>query len=558
MLIVSSVNGGTVSLEPAGGLYAEAAEVTLTAHPRKGYKFLGWDGLKGYSSDNLTDRSVSIKMPACSIEVSPIFSPADCEWNFMIYMAGDQNGSSSLSPFVLKDINEMEAGLYDAVDSGNTDIEKTVRVIVLADRRGASNTYMYLVKPDDTNSVVVSPKTVPPFISGGELNMADPQSLENFLSYCMDNFPANHNALVLWNHGGGVRSLEQPDPGTISKFVCVDGDDILRTNEVQTAVADALGINAQNGSGGDALDLFGYDACIMGEVESAYETRHLTDYFIASPASEWGSGWDYQSIFKVFTSESSPPDAPSMADTLVSQYHESTINDSIYQANTMTAVKTDQLEALKTAIDAMAEAIHDFEVGSASEDEFIVQRDNSVFYYEPRPLGQSFNDAADDAYEYQILTAPYYDLFDLCSNIEQSTVYPATVKTQAQAVLDALDDAVVACYGNSEGVDDYYSGVREPLNLDFFETDDDQANRGLSILIPHGELHWTSSGTTVTHYAFDLWYTAQVLNMYEPAEGGIDFCTGDSDADADGNVESWRELFEAWYDPDNLYTPGSF
>ena len=34
-------------------------------------------------------------------------------------------------------------------------------------------------------------------------NMGDPETLEDFLIFCRDNYPADHTMVLFWNHGGG-------------------------------------------------------------------------------------------------------------------------------------------------------------------------------------------------------------------------------------------------------------------------------------------------------------------------------------------------------------------
>ena len=528
-LTVSSSDGGSVTMEPAGGLYKEGEAITLTATEDSGFSFTGWGNITDYSADYSSDKSIEIIMPAMSLDVSALFSVPNEGWTFMVYMAGD----NSLSSYVSTDINEIEQGLYDAVNSGNSLIDGVVRVLVLADRSSSNDTMLYLVEPDNTTAVV-SPELSVEFNSGGELNMADPDTLKDFVSYSLATFPSEYNALVIWNHGGGVRSLEEPS-GQISKILCEDGSDIMYTDEMQKALLSALGSSS--------LNIFGIDACIMGEVETAYEFRNIADYFVASMAEEWGYGWGYEHIFDKFTSAGSPPAPAEMADILVSQFYESTNGENSYYPNTMTAVNTAELADLKTAIDELAAEIHIHGAGTEAQDAFQSARDDSVFYYEPRPAGESFNDSDDDDYEAVILSYPYYDLYDFCLNL-QTSFGASSVYTKADAVLSALDTAVIATYGNSAFVDSYYSGSRDALDLSYYETDDSTAVRGLSILIPHGELSWESDGVDYSHYAFDWWYISDTLSQYSPSQGGIDFCTYDSD----GTVDTWRELFEAWYD----------
>ncbi len=58
-------------------------------------------------------------------------------------------------------------------------------------------------------------------------------------------------------------------------------------------------------SSSESVDLLGFDACLMGMAEVAYEYRpgnggFNADYMVASVATEQGDGWEYQDIFKRF------------------------------------------------------------------------------------------------------------------------------------------------------------------------------------------------------------------------------------------------------------------
>lgn len=519
-LSLTGLSGGSVIMSPADGAYSEGTRVTLTATPNSGYAFTGWGNIGEYSSNYSIEKEIEILMPAKSIQLSTSFSTPNKGWTFMIYMAGD----NSLSDVVNLDLNEIEKGLFDSVSGGNSAIANDVRVLVLADFLGSSNTRLYQIIPDDTN-YLVSPVLSTEFNPTGELNMADPQTLQNFVNYGLTNYPSEHNALVLWNHGGGVKSLDI-DP-FLNKGICEDDGEILYLNEVQTAVEAALG-------SGNKLDILGMDACLMGEVETAYEMRTVADYFVASAANELGYGWGYNYIFNNFTSAGNPPSPETLADILVTQFQQSTPSILHYDPDTMVAVKTSELEVLKTAIDALAAQV--YTDGAGAQAAFQTARDASVYYH-----------VYDDPTEIRYI--PYYDIYSFCTEIEASSLSPA-VRTQAGVVKTALASSVVASYGNSSKFDTYHSSW-PPLNLNYDETTDSAAVRGLSISIPHGEKVYESKS-----YYYTLWWYGDQLyntNVTGVVLGGIDFCTYDSD----GTVETWRELFEAWYDGDGD-TPGTY
>jgi hypothetical protein len=44
---------------------------------------------------------------------------------------------------------------------------------------------------------------------------------------------------------------------------------------------------------GKPVELFGFDACLMGHVELAYQAKGLANYMVASQELEPGAGWDY-------------------------------------------------------------------------------------------------------------------------------------------------------------------------------------------------------------------------------------------------------------------------
>lgn len=209
----------------------------------------------------------------------------------MIYMAADND----LEEFAINDINELES--VSGLDNG------AVNVIVLIDRiTGYSSadgdwtgTRLYKIKYDP----VTSDKNIRSLRLSGmglsstgdidELNMADPANLKNFVKFIKDNYPADDNMLVIWNHGSGWRNIVYTsDP---VKSICQDitsGGDILYNSEVRTALT------------GQSLSILGFDACLMGMIESIYEFKGLADFMIASPEEILTYGWDYDSWLTAF------------------------------------------------------------------------------------------------------------------------------------------------------------------------------------------------------------------------------------------------------------------
>ena len=106
-------------------------------------------------------------------------------------------------------------------------------------------------------------------------------TLQSFIEYGLNNFPAERTGLVFWNHGGGMRG------------VCYDekkNDDVLKNSEIRSALSGAL---SNCGMSGQKLEWVGYDACLMAVQDIAVTNAEYFNYMIASEESEAGYGWDY-------------------------------------------------------------------------------------------------------------------------------------------------------------------------------------------------------------------------------------------------------------------------
>ena len=113
-------------------------------------------------------------------------------------------------------------------------------------------------------------------------SMGDPQTLKDFLGFCLDNYPAEKQALVFWDHGGGSLG-----------GVCWDEiyENILSLSDISN-VLDYY----QNGYQEPRFELIGFDACLMATVDTAFSLLGYTRYMVASEEVEPGIGWEYMSL----------------------------------------------------------------------------------------------------------------------------------------------------------------------------------------------------------------------------------------------------------------------
>ena len=110
----------------------------------------------------------------------------------------------------------------------------------------------------------------------GDKTMTDPKTLTSFIKYCKQNYPANRNELILWDHGGGS----------------VSGYGYDEKNKKSGSMSLA-GINKALKDADMTFDFIGFDACLMATAETALMLDQYADYLIASEETEPGIGWYY-------------------------------------------------------------------------------------------------------------------------------------------------------------------------------------------------------------------------------------------------------------------------
>jgi hypothetical protein len=228
---------------------------------------------------------LSISLTGCFL-FPPINNTA--EWTVMVYLDADNNLESA----GIDDINEME------IVGSTTEVNIVVQVdripysVLAANNEGYADdisnsnwtaTRRYYITQDfdpfQINSQLISDL--------GELNMGDPQTLVDFTNWATTNYPAKKYLLVIWNHGGGFRSL------SLTKDIAWDdtsGGDKITMPELEYALS---AISAQIGK---KIDIVGMDACLMAMTEVAYQIKDYADILVASEENEPGDGWPYDTI----------------------------------------------------------------------------------------------------------------------------------------------------------------------------------------------------------------------------------------------------------------------
>jgi hypothetical protein len=257
------------------------------------------------------------------------------KWTYMVYMGADNN----LSLAGLYDLNEMEA-------VGST---SDVNVVLQAEFSQiytpgiTSDTLRFLVRRDNDDGDV----DLEAGSSIGNVDMGDPAALTSFIQWAALNYPAEHYALVIWDHGAGWKLESAQVTRAVFRGAVQDetSDSFMSLPDLAGAVSSA----------GVHLDIVNFDACLMAMYEVAYEFGGLVDYMVFSEELEPGEGDPYDQILAELTADPSMS-AERLSGVIVDEY------DAFYAVNnrgatTKSAIDMSQIGALDQALLELADAL---------------------------------------------------------------------------------------------------------------------------------------------------------------------------------------------------------
>ena len=403
----------------------------------------------------------------------------------MVYMDGDNDLESAAI-----------ADFLEVADVGST---AAVRVVALFDRKpGEDDSYGNWT---DTRRGLISAGDAPDATWGesiGEANMGDAQTVIDFAEWAVAAYPAERYAIVFWNHGSGwwparTRSVVH------TRAVCyddTDGEDALSVGELRTALA---AITADNGR----LALLGFDACLMGMVEVAYELRQYATVMLGAEGDVVGEGWTYDTVLAQLTA-SPTMSATQLGTTVVDDYldyvrlaYAGSDGDPL----TYAAIDLDEIGTLATAVNSLAQALRqpsadsDAVAPAAQEVKSAIQA--AVIHEQHSPQNAAahgltiyFPASIDgfsygyDATELQFAGATQWDEF-LEDFFTAASPWTAPLRADAEDFYDALHvdlydfcDRIVASSDldtDGDGVPDYSDNCPATANADQADDDGDGA-----------------------------------------------------------------------------------
>jgi len=206
--------------------------------------------------------------------------PVEKDWTLLVYL----NGDNDLDGFGATNIKQMET-----VGSTNN-----LNIVVQWASESAGTTKRLLVQKASDPSTVVSSPTSPILADIGKTDMGDWKNLVEFIRWGVQNYPAKHYMIDVWDHGAGWHSIQAMNAGgNKHTFHATDiswddnSGNYITTEQLGQAMSQAAQII------GHKVDVYGSDACLMAMAEVANEMADSVSYFVGSQETEPGPGWPY-------------------------------------------------------------------------------------------------------------------------------------------------------------------------------------------------------------------------------------------------------------------------
>jgi hypothetical protein len=344
------------------------------------------------------------------------------DWTIMVYMT-----ASTLEQHAFDNINQMEAAA--------SVLPGSVHIAVLLDQSSAPGRTRFPTGGDptpwgDTGRAIIQPDTDPGAIatpfdrSTGEQDTGDPATLSSFIAWAAAQAPASHYALILWDHGNGVRGFNVDDSDGAAP-------DSLSPAELAAALTTAA----------VHFDLVGFDSCLMAMAEVGYRLRGLAPVLVGSEDMEPGSGFDYSKGFAPLVSNPGA-DAQTVATGLVQSF-QTQYQDTPATPDTLSATNLAGYDGLAAALKAFTAA-----VGAVADAKARAA------------LAAALAADRNALHDFGVERTGYRDLGRFLDAVAADPAIPAAVQAAARSARAALAGVVVA------------------------QTDDGRRDGGLSIYLP--------------------------------------------------------------------------
>ncbi len=194
------------------------------------------------------------------------------------------------------------AATIDLLEMIDADINDHINIVV--ETGGASQWATSVMDPDINQRWNVANNDLYLLEDIEARNMSKGSTLQDFITFSAENFPADRYMLLLWDHGGG----------TVDGFAYderYNNETMMSISELDQALAGA----------GVMFDMIGFDCCLMSTVETAFMVEKYADFMVASQRVEPGTGWYYTPWLEALAKNPSMP-TPELGREIIDSYIE--------------------------------------------------------------------------------------------------------------------------------------------------------------------------------------------------------------------------------------------
>jgi Clostripain family len=285
-------------------------------------------------------------------------------WTFIVHIAA----ANDLSYFANLNIDQMKK-------VGSTE---NLNIVIQYIKPGNRKAYRCLVGKNELLNVE---------ILSNNINSGSPEALIDCCQWAIKRYPAQNYALVLWNHGTGIRdplirkgvnpseffsnnptnnlleldrnfgfldfinALEQKKSiyeENGKRGICYD--DRFRTYITNQQLEDALKTIQEKYLEGKKFSLIAFDACLMAMLEIANIVKDYAHVMVGSQELELGAGWPYSMVLEPLSKQNLTPHQ--FAHHIVNSYQKN--YNQITHDYTHSAINLDLLEELEANVHEIA------------------------------------------------------------------------------------------------------------------------------------------------------------------------------------------------------------
>lgn len=154
-------------------------------------------------------------------------------------------------------------------------------VTVVIQTGGSREWHSHGISPRHIGRYVYRGKSLERIAQLPQANMGDEKTLESFMAFCKENFSADHQVFIFWDHGGG-------SIGGLANDENFDFDS-LSLKEIRTAFSNVHTASTEH----PPFEIVGFDACLMATLDTAGTVSGFARYMVASQDVEPANGWQY-------------------------------------------------------------------------------------------------------------------------------------------------------------------------------------------------------------------------------------------------------------------------